>query len=410
MMVPSDSTLASFVRERYTPADVAALRSFLEQSGTFKFVPLRSGLYPATPNIELEGGRYAHVWVRDNVYIAHALWRAGRDAEAHAIVGALTTYFDTHAARFEAISANRASAEDPMRRPHVRFDGDALTELTEHWPHAQNDVHGLFLWLTGTMVHENALDLDPALVRVATRTIRFLEALPFYEDADSGCWEEARALRASSVGAVCAGLIMWHEVLHDYDHALSHLAFDLYEQGMRVVTGLLPFEARGVTEREYDAATLFLVTPLRILTGDQAHGVVEHVLSRLIGEHGVKRYERDAFWGPDYDHISPELRTSDASTDDSFRTAYAVAGKEAAWTIFDPLLARYFSERHARTDRDEDAQSAATHLNRALSALVRTDTGALLMPELYYHKGDELVPNTILPLYWAQANLLYALS
>lgn len=408
-----DTEINPFVRETYSHDELVALRMYLESQGTFDFAPLASGLYPATPSTMSEDGRYRYAWVRDNVYIAHSLWRAGREDEALAVARALIQYFDTHATRFDEIIVKNDKKEDPMNRPHVRFDGDTLEEVAERWPHAQNDAHGLFLWLTGCMVQEGLIELDPTLLRVVARTISFLGAVRYFEDADSGAWEEGRAVRASSIGAVCAGLLAWHDALHDYDHTRSHFAFELYQQGMAALNTILPYEVRGgETVRAYDAALLFLVSPLGLISGDKAHEIVERIRTQLMGGKGIKRYEGDAFWGPDYDQVSPAIRTSDASEDASFRAKYAVVGKEAEWTIFDTLLAVYFATRgrEKAEEHEEDMRASATHLNRTLSALVRTSGGKLLLPELYYSRQGSLVPNTILPLYWAQANVLYALA
>jgi GH15 family glucan-1,4-alpha-glucosidase len=412
MRTQYDTGLLPYIRDTYTRDAIARLRAYLESQHTFDFAPLTSGLYPATPNKASEGGRYRYAWVRDNVHIAQALWRAGRETEALSAVHALVKYFEKHTERFEAIIEGRVDSHDPMQRPHVRFDGDTLEEVAEAWSHAQNDVHGLFLWLTGNMVHEGVLEFSPTLHRIISRTIQYLTTIHFYEDADSGAWEEGRAVRASSIGAVCAGLRAWHDVLHDYDHTRSHLAFELYQQGMQALNAILPYEVRGgENEREYDGALLVLVTPLGLFTGQKADQIVERVGTHLMGEWGIKRYLGDAFWGPEYDQLPENLRTADASADATFRARYAVTGKEAEWTIFDPLIARYFATRKRELEEyDSDMCTSARYLNRSLRALVRTPQGTLQLPELYYHKAGALVPNTILPLYWAQANLLLSLS
>jgi phosphorylase kinase alpha/beta subunit len=261
------------------------------------------------------------------------------------------------------------------------------------------------------MVEEGLLTFEPALHQVVLRSVQFLATIRFYEDKDSGAWEEGRAVRASSVGAVCAGLRAWYDILHDYDHTRAHQMFELYQSGMRALQGILPYETRtGEASREYDAALMFLVQPLHVLTGPVADELVTRIRTHLMGERGIKRYRGDAFWGPEYDQLPEHLRTADASTDATFRAQYAVEGKEAEWTIFDPLLAMHFFDRHHNTQKADDAIEAAQHLNRSLAALVRTNEGKLLMPELYYHSGGALVPNTIVPLYWAQANLLSALA
>jgi phosphorylase kinase alpha/beta subunit len=406
-----DAGLMPFVQTRYTKEVVVALRAYLSTQGTFDFQPYSSGLYPATSSEESEKGRYRYAWVRDNVHVAHALLRAGRAKEAVPVVRALVQYFETHAERFEACIDGRVDIEDPMNRPHVRVNGETLEEVTETWPHAQNDAHGLFLWITGMIVREGLLGFDPALYKVISRTIRFLIAIRFFEDSDSGAWEERRAVRASSIGAVCAGLVLWRDELHNLDHTLAHSIDHVLEEGMSALNSIVPFETRTEgCEREYDSALLFLVEPLGIVSDAQADMLVERIRTHLMGEKGISRYKKDAFWGPNYQTLPSDLRTSDASEGASFREKYAVSGKEAQWTIFDPLLALHFAKRYQKYGHPEHAELSAIHLNRTLAMLVRTQENKLLLPELYYYKEDVLVPNTIVPLYWAQANLLLALS
>lgn len=409
MQAGYDSRLTPYIRDAYTVNDLDALRTYLESQGTFEFVPLTSGLYPATPT-NSEAGRYRYVWVRDNVHIAHALWQSGSEEEAVTVIQALVRYFDRHADRFDACIDGRVDSTDPMQRPHVRFDGDTLDEVSEPWSHAQNDAHGLFLWLTGCMLHAGVWEPDATAVKVVSRMLRFLVALPFHTDRDSGAWEEERAVRASSIGAVCAGMRVWHALLHDWNHDLSHHVQSVYLEGRAALDRILPYEVHSEEVREYDAALLFLVEPLRMIEGDQAQSIVDRLVSRLQGQRGMKRYERDAFWGPGYDQLSASLRTSDASNDASFRAQYAVAGKEAEWTLFDPLLARYYSRKADLLGDSAAAVRSAQHINRTLAALVRTSSGTLLLPELYYHTQGERIPNPIVPLYWAQANLLLSLT
>lgn len=406
-----ERSLNSLVRKKYTQKDIENLKEYLSMQGTFDFEVYRSGLYPATPCKEHEEGRYRYAWVRDNVHLAYAFVRSGRSTEALAIATALVNYFDAHAERFDSVIEGRADKDNPMNRPHVRIDGEELQEISETWAHAQNDAHGLFLWITGTLVHEGLLDVDSKLLKTVSRTVRFLNAIHFYEDTDSGVWEEERAVHASSIGAVCAGLLAWRDELHNYDHTLSHSTGHAYEEGMQALNDILPNEVtQGEGEREYDSALLFLVEPLHIVSGEQAEELVLRIRANLMGERGICRYKKDAFWGPDYDRLSASLRTSDASEDMSFRAEYAVSDKEAQWTLFDPLLAMYYARRYKTTGNENDAELSAVHLNRTLAMLVRTEEGKLLLPELYYYKEGVLTENTIVPLYWAEANVLLALS
>ncbi len=398
--------LKQLVRDEYSPEELRTLLQYLTAHDTFTFTPLTSGLYPASP-VGLENGRYRYAWVRDNVHSAHALFIAGRVDEAVTVVHALIRYFDAHAARFDACIEGRVDLSDPMERPHVRFDGDTLQEVSEVWPHAQNDAHGYFVWLISVLLRSSALVWDDTLAHVVRRTVLFLGAIRFFEDADSGHWEEGRAVRASSIGTVCAGLRTVRPALAEHAPELLPTVDALYEQGVAALARILPCEATGA--REYDAATLFLVEPLGEVTGMDATRVVARVREQLMGAVGIARYPGDAFWGPDYDALPVSLRTANASTDDSFRRTYGVRGKGAQWCIFDPLLSAYFERTYRQTGDKEAKQLRFFHLNRSLRALVARDEG-LYLPELYYEQNGIRTPNTIVPLYWAQANLLYALQ
>ena len=96
---------------------------------------------------EFESTGYRSVWVRDNVHIAHAHWVWGERDKAIAAMTALMSFFVRHRHRFTDAIAGRSHVQDPMQRPHIRFDGERLIELDEKWSHAQNDALGGFLWL-----------------------------------------------------------------------------------------------------------------------------------------------------------------------------------------------------------------------------------------------------------------------
>jgi len=60
----------------------------------------------------------------------------------------LIEYFLKYRHRFTDIIEGRADYNNPMLRPHVRFEGHHLEEKNQKWAHAQNDALGYFLWLT----------------------------------------------------------------------------------------------------------------------------------------------------------------------------------------------------------------------------------------------------------------------
>jgi phosphorylase kinase alpha/beta subunit len=191
----------------------------------------------------------------------------------------------------------------------------------------------------------------------------------------------------------------------------------LVEKGRAALDAFLPDESPPA--RKADAALLFLVYPLGIVTGAQAGAVVGNVLGALQGEHGIKRYGGDSYWCAGYkDLFTVEQRTADFSADLWARDRLLVPGTEAEWTIFDPVVSVIHGKRWLAERRPEDLAAQAHHLNRALGQI--TADGFAIdgvprggqCPEAYYvadpAKGER-VPNDHVPLAWTQANLAVAL-
>src|SRR5262245_16996917 len=133
------------IRDRWSVAAVDALANAFDRHGTLTFVPLQSGLYPASGSSALGVSGYGHVWVRDNVYVAAALLERGQATAAAGVARALLTFYGRYRRRFEAIVSGTVDPRHVMRRPHVRFDGVRLREVSgEQWSHAQNDALGYF--------------------------------------------------------------------------------------------------------------------------------------------------------------------------------------------------------------------------------------------------------------------------
>jgi len=405
---PLPSTLSPLAPS-VSGAEARALREHLSRANTFTFVPCASGLYPASPE-QSGGARYRYVWLRDNALLIEALRACGHAVAARRAGEALVRYSDRYAVRFDPSAVHEALA-DPMRRPHVRLDGDTLDELPEVWPHAQNDAHGYLLVALARLCRDGLL-APHTFARVAARTVAFLAALPCTTDRDSGHWEEGRAVRASSMGTVSAGCGEVAEVAERYGHSeLARAAHTLAALTRAALEAVLPYETREPTApRAFDAALLFLIEPLGVVREGEADTLIERTVKALEGERGIRRYRGDTFWGPDYHLLDPSLRTANASEDASFRSSFSEEGKEAQWCLFDPVLSTHFGKRYEHTGDPMFRERQVRHLNRSLAALVPTETGELFLPELYYHRDGVLVPNIIVPLYWAQANLMCAVD
>ena len=386
--------------------DVTRLTRFLEEQGTFRFPTLANGLFSAaageSSDFELTG--YRNIWVRDNVHIAHAHWVWGENDKAIAATKSLMAYFAKHRHRFTDIIEGRLDASDPMARPHIRFGGDQLCELSEKWSHAQNDAIGAFLWLASKLngvCRWNKYELD-LLEDVA----RFLQAIQYWNDEDSGHWEEVRKVSASSIGVATAGLEAWDKLSGRTSRS----------EGRRALEEILPRECiqpDPLKYRAYDSALLFLIYPYCIVAGEMADQIAADVATHLLGPFGIRRYLGDSYWCANYKQkLAANVRTADFSDNLADRDRLLEPGMEAQWCLFDPILSIHFGQRYRRTRDRRDRQRQIEHLNRSLSQL--TPPGSLFgpyrCPESHYCENGVYVPNDICPLLWTQANLKLALT
>jgi phosphorylase kinase alpha/beta subunit len=429
MVTVHNEALRELVHASYGAADLARIVAFLEARGTLRLTRKPNGLYPAVPAGAPSAAHYTRVWIRDTVMIVNHLREAGDGAAASATMRTLRAYFERHLDRFDRIVEGRADPADPMVRPHIRFDGDTLDELPEPWAHAQNDALGYALWMTFRLARDGLLGLDAADVAVSCRFPAYFAAIGYHRDADSGHWEEARKVESSSIGAVAAGLAEMAAFLREDASARAAFARaprpvtvdgleELVEEGRAALDAFLPDEsppARGA-----DAALLFLVYPLGIVTAGQAGAILESVLGRLQGEHGIRRYQGDSYWCGGYkDLFTVEQRTTDFSDDVEARDGLLVPGTEAEWTLFDPVVSVIHGKRWLRERRPEDLAAQVHHLNRALGQITADDFAVDGVPrggqcpEAYYVADPATgarVPNDHVPLAWTQANLSVALG
>jgi phosphorylase kinase alpha/beta subunit len=415
-----EGLLRYLIAEEYTPESLARIRETLEAHGTHAVLPVAHGLFAATatPASNSVSG-YHNVWVRDNVLVANAFRLRGVLAFPVACMQGLSQFFARQRPRFLDIiqDASRKLKDDVQRRPHIRFAAQALGELPERWPHAQNDALGLALWFRFVLANTGALPLTAADWETYELFPRYFEATEYWQDRDSGAWEEGRAIRNSSVGAVVVGLEEMREYLRSPDQRkkgddvsappemLAKLD-QLIAKGRARLDATLPFEAPP--ERLADSALLSLIYPLRVVRELAAQdAILSLVQARLKGEVGIKRYAGDSYFCQDYDQwFAPGQMSSDFSERMAYRDALLQPGCEAQWCIFDPQLSIIYGERFMANPLDaESFRRQVYYFNRSLRQL--TLEGGC--PELYYLKNGEYVPNDHTPLLWSQANQALAL-
>jgi hypothetical protein len=427
MMIVHNSQILNLIQSKYTVEAIHEIIAFLEKEKTFSFSSLSTGLFPAAIiREETQYTGYSQVWIRDNIYVAYAHYVSGNINVTVNTMNALMDYFKVYRQRFERIIEKPDRANQVMERPHVRFDGEHLQELPENWSHAQNDALGYFLWLYCKLVNEDLITITLAEIEILALFPLYFEAIAYWEDSDSGHWEEERKIEASSIGVVKAGLTALRQTLLKLNHAADKFScqnkivtLDLLDQliqnGDAALSEILPYECRSpeAKVRRYDAALLFLIYPLNVLDPAMAEQIVQDVIGNLQGDYGIKRYLRDSFWAADYrTKLSPEQRTANISDDMTYRDSLIQAGQEAQWCIFDPIISIIFGQKFQATGQKTDLEQQVFYLNRALGQLTgeTCEAGELKCPELYYLEDGQYRANDATPLLWTQANLKVALK
>ncbi|MHC4120835.1 MAG: glycoside hydrolase family 15 protein, partial [Planctomycetota bacterium] len=328
-------------------------------------------------------------------------------------------YFRKHRRRFVDVIESGAAPKDPMKRPHIRFNGRDLEEITEtRWAHAQNDALGYFLWFYCRLVNREILEIRQEDVDMLGLFALYFRTVRYWRDEDSGHWEETRKTNASSIGVVVAALREFRKLLQerglDCRYENESVAPSLgrsIAKGERALRRILPAECiqrKSARKRRYDAALLFLIYPLEVVEEDMADEILGDVIENLQGDYGIRRYLGDSFWAPDYKKkLPPEERTSYRGDDISARDALLSGkGDEAQWCIFDPIISVIWGLRFQKTGAQEYLDKQALYLNRSLGQI----TEKFECPELYYLENGRYVPGDVVPLLWTQANLMIALK
>ncbi len=413
-----------FSRADYTGDDVRRVIAALTDRGTFHFPQLATGLFSAAAGQgdDFAQSGYQSVWVRDTIHIAHVHWVIGETKVAVKAVTSLLEFLLRNRQRLDDILSGAGDHNEPMQRPHIRFDGNTLTELDEKWAHAQNDALGYLLWFACRLIRTGALEPTPDQLGVLTSIVKFFGVVEYWRDEDSGHWEEVRKIAASSIGAALAGLNEYRELIAAPHSLALRGAIDsadleaLLAQGRAALKEILPWECRQANplqRRRYDAALLFLIYPLEIVDGPVADQIAADVIENLQGPHGIRRYPGDSYWCADYKRLlSADTRTADFSDDLGSRDRLLQPGTEAQWCIFDPILSVIFAKKYLASRQPRDLQRHRDHLLRSLRQLTTAETGFPLdrCPESYYCENGTWTPNDITPLLWTQANVRVALE
>src|SRR5260370_28094708 len=153
-----------------------------------------------------------------------------------------------------------------MTRSQVRFDGLSVVELPTPWAQAQKDALGYFVWLYCRLAHAERTTRVLPDGELLALFARYFKTIRYWEDEDSGHWEERRKTEASSIGAVVAGLrelrmILAQRVFPVPDFGGEAITMDfldeLIETGVTALRDILLSESSQPAPRKnrrYDAA------------------------------------------------------------------------------------------------------------------------------------------------------------
>jgi hypothetical protein len=412
--------LRHLIAEKYTKESLERIKEALTAQKSHEILPVANGLFAASSSQGANSATgYQNVWIRDNVMVADSLRRRGKLELATACMKGLTKFLGRQLPRFRQIIDDPAHVlrEDANRRPHIRFTAQTLGELPEKWPHAQNDALGHVLWFRFLLANLRALPMNAADYAIYRLFPAYFEAIEYWQDRDSGAWEEGRKVNNSSVGAVVAGLeeMQRYQDMGDRGRDGTAGLVDpigpermqaLIAKGRERLKATLPFETPP--QRLADAALLFLIYPLDVVRERPIEdAILSLVQARLKGEAGMRRYAGDSYFCQDYDEWFPPGQMSADFTDRmEYRDALLQPGCEAQWCIFDPVLSIIYGKRFQADRSDRVSFEKQVHyFNRSIAQV----TAKGECPELYFLKRGRYIANAHTPLAWTQANQAMAL-
>lgn len=327
-----------------------------------KSLQTKSGLFLASKQGVDTG--YDKSWLRDNFYETIAFEIIGDWKTVEKTYRAILDTFLKHEEKIDW--AIREKPTETYKRIHARFHPETFDEFWEDWGNKQNDAIGCILFRIGELEsRENRSILKTKeQVRIVNKLVKYLASIEYWQDPDSGIWEEWEEVHASSIGACVAGLKSVRRL------PKIEVPIILIKRGERALNNLLPRESES---KFTDLALLSLIWPYNVVGEEQRNKILANVEYHLRREKGVLRYKGDRYYNKNEDGIS----------------------EEAEWTFGLAWLAIIYQ----KLGRAEKAREL-------LKDLIAIDTPEG-MPELYFSNSPEYNENT--PLGWSESLFIVAL-
>ena len=322
----------------------------------------KSGLFLASKKGVSTG--YDKSWLRDNFYETIAFEIIGDWKTVERTYRSILNIFLKYEEKIDW--AIKEKPRETYKRIHARFNPDTFDEFWEEWGNKQNDAIGCILYRLGELEinQKRSVIKTPDHIRIVNKLVKYLDAIEYWHDLDSGIWEEWEELHASSVGACVAGLKSIARVPQ------TEVPITLIKKGEKALNSLLPRESES---RFTDLALLSLIWPYDVLRDDQRDLVLKNVEYHLKKERGVIRYKGDQYFNKNIDGKS----------------------EEAEWTFGLSWLAIIY-------EKMGDLEKA----KELVKELIAIDTPEG-MPELYFSNSHEYNENT--PLGWSESLFIVAL-
>lgn len=345
---------------------------------------------------EKGGDRYNVFWLRDIMYATYANEYVGsydRMIESYRLI---IRIFQKYRHKITSGARKRLYLGSGTNEViHARFHPVTLDEITSDWGHHQLDIFGLFLYKTGDLIKKghNVIGTDQAETLILLRDmVLYLTTVGWHSRPDFGVWEEGPEVHSSSIGAVLAGLTMWHDDGHYHSKynsqtpisSLLPVPQEFIEAGRDALAALLPAESAS---RRYDFSQLSLIWPYNIVTDEQAAEILANIEKNLVRKKGVVRYSGDLYFNANREQP---------------------AGNEAEWPLGFAWLSIVYAKLALKAMRmgglldAPDRMVEKSEMYLQMIEAVMSDDGRV--PELY----TAGLPNWNLPLAWAQSFYIVA--
>jgi len=345
------------VRDKTTYDDV--LKQHLK---ILKELQYESGLFAASRKNSATG--YNKSWLRDNFYECLAFVVLKDWDIVDKTYSALLDVFLKHEYKIDCVIAKKPQFRHEYI--HARINPVTFDEFWEDWGNKQNDSIGAILYMIGELehVHKKSVLKNENHLRITNKLVKYLNGVEYWQDSDSGMWEENEEVHASSVGACVAGLKSIKRVKG------VNVENELISKGEKTLNNILPRESKS---KFVDLSLLSLIYPYAVVTDKQREEILRNVEYLLLREKGVIRYKNDHYYNKNPDGYS----------------------EEAEWTFGLSWLAIIYEHLG-------NMKKAKFFIDKMLNT--QTNKG---IPELYFSNSNIFNENT--PLGWSESLFIVAI-